>query len=239
MPATFSPHTRGCSPQSPWTKHRGRVFPAYAGMFLRPCVDQHWNNCFPRIRGDVPFPQMVYPDPKVFSPHTRGCSSVPLPWVVCSVVFPAYAGMFPSRWTFGLGASAFSPHTRGCSYVTVMVLLVRYVFPAYAGMFRGGADAWPKVDGFPRIRGDVPQTGENVNTRVEFSPHTRGCSVGVYDWGIAGFVFPAYAGMFLSLPGPVEMRLCFPRIRGDVPHADKRRQQRFRFSPHTRGCSGD
>ena len=30
---------------------------------------------------------------------------------------------------------------------------------------------------------------------------------------------------------------CFPRIRGDVPPGQKPKTKRFRFSPHTRGCS--
>ena len=71
---TFSPHTRGCS-FFQTTRHLAVVvFPAYAGMFLRPENDSHCNGSFPRIRGDVPQMADDFRDTPGFSPHTRGCS---------------------------------------------------------------------------------------------------------------------------------------------------------------------
>ena len=58
----------------PQAKKLVKVFPAYAGMFLRELVAVLGPDGFPRIRGDVPPP----PSP---SPRLRK-------------VFPAYAGMF-------------------------------------------------------------------------------------------------------------------------------------------------
>ena len=70
----FSPHTRGCS-GFPRCHLRGlRVFPAYAGMFLRLIRRYHCPDCFPRIRGDVPAALLGTPNRQKFSPHTRGCS---------------------------------------------------------------------------------------------------------------------------------------------------------------------
>ena len=51
-------------------------------------------------------------------------------------------------------------------------------------------------------------------------------------------VFPAYAGMFLTVFLPPVFHFCFPRIRGDVPAAGARPLESRLFSPHTRGCSG-
>ena len=92
----FSPHTRGCSADSVTGREFGVVFPAYAGMFLKPD-----NNP---------------PIPHWFSPHTRGCSvsADSDNWWVA--VFPAYAGMFRRGSNPCSFAGVFSPHTRGCSF---------------------------------------------------------------------------------------------------------------------------
>ena len=73
------------------------------------------------------------------------------------------------------------------------------VFPAYAGMFLNVFDLdWEPVR-FPRIRGDVPSSGYSMIVLNTFSPHTRGCSFGYRVRYPVGGVFPAYAGMFLSV----------------------------------------
>ena len=91
--------------------------------------------------------------------------------------------------------------------------------------------------GFPRIRGDVPFLFAHNETTMQFSPHTRGCSVKTYHAYRCGRVFPAYAGMFpitaiFSWSAPR-----FPRIRGDVPSYKMQEFFGKKFSPHTRGCS--
>ena len=50
----FSPHTRGCSGNSPGLGDLRVVFPAYAGMFRGGPSGQEDCHGFPRIRGDVP-----------------------------------------------------------------------------------------------------------------------------------------------------------------------------------------
>ena len=131
----FSPHTRGCSFLRSWGTRCGKVFPAYAGMFRVPPRYSSKENCFPRIRGDVPTKPRKSSTTKQFSPHTRGCSAAQNSSKPELAVFPAYAGMFRKRtkrtviclrfprirgdvpppehqypWRPG-----FSPHTRGCS----------------------------------------------------------------------------------------------------------------------------
>ena len=54
----FSPRTRGCSGRSGPFGRQKHVFPAYAGMFLGfqyECPDTFG---FPRVRGDVPVPDL-------------------------------------------------------------------------------------------------------------------------------------------------------------------------------------
>ena len=90
---------------------------------------------------------------------------------------------------------------------------------------------------FPRIRGDVPVGRVDTGLEFLFSPHTRGCSFGSKSTHQAGFVFPAYAGMFRLVTSKAKPIISFPRIRGDVP-TDKQIQFAWdMFSPHTRGCS--
>ena len=131
----------------------------------------------------------------------------------------------------------FSPHTRGCSSPKAAQLLRGYVFPAYAGMFPHQCTCPARGVCFPRIRGDVPHRGI-INFAVGvFSPHTRGCSSSLLKHYFSGAVFPAYAGMFLSLSAHVEQQRGFPRIRGDVPKHLTTNDNHGMFSPHTRGCS--
>ena len=73
--------------------------------------------------------------------------------------------------------------------------------------------------GFPRIRGDVPNSHRHNVIVTKFSPHTRGCSHLFDLFGGVHFVFPAYAGMFLINVRIFFLLVGFPRIRGDVPRS--------------------
>ena len=90
---------------------------------------------------------------------------------------------------------------------------------------------------FPRIRGDVPWALAPGQNSSWFSPHTRGCSWWLRCARPLGCVFPAYAGMFLSVRVMRRVSSGFPRIRGDVPLGLTHPRVGTPFSPHTRGCS--
>ena len=133
--ASFSPHTRGCSPRYLYVPTQQQVFPAYAGMFPNPADWSTPEDRFPRIRGDVPTEFALFHHSMWFSPHTRGCSFIGSLLNRVFDVFPAYAGMFrhrsqpqhapssfprirgdvPTSTVFSLERGLFSPHTRGCS----------------------------------------------------------------------------------------------------------------------------
>ena len=133
--AGFSPHARGCSVQVTKQLFWVYVFPACAGMFLRPYCEPWCTPGFPRMRGDVPWHLRWILGVPEFSPHARGCSVVIVYIGQTSIVFPACAGMFPpgqkgKSWLLsfprmrgdvpsggrlgGIGMG-FSPHARGCS----------------------------------------------------------------------------------------------------------------------------
>ena len=56
-------------------------------------------------------------------------------------------------------------------------------------------------------------------------------------WALCSVVFPACAGMFLSVIDPTLSPQCFPRVRGDVPSKKPGFSGKNRFSPRARGCS--
>ena len=92
------PHTRGCSWKPKTHKYNAKVFPAYAGMFPFSMANKAGRSRFPRIRGDVPHSNCASGVGDTFSPHTRGCSQQPYARSGGAQVFPAYAGMFRSKW---------------------------------------------------------------------------------------------------------------------------------------------
>ena len=97
---SFSPRMRGCSARDFRGNMTGSVFPAYAGMFPLNLSLNLKPPCFPRVCGDVPLVSLLPLALPRFSPRMRGCSDLRTLIVPCSLVFPAYAGMF--RLTYGM-----------------------------------------------------------------------------------------------------------------------------------------
>ena len=52
--------------------------------------------------------------------------------------------------------------------------MVHPVFPAHAGMSPYQTQRATREDGFPRTRGDEPESRTVIVTGAVFSPHTRG-----------------------------------------------------------------
>ena len=152
------------------------VFPACAGMFPTEEELDRKAKGFPRVRGDVPSPQMLPPASWWFSPRARGCSCKDQSSFAPRCVFPACAGMFPSRPPLAMFSAC-----------------------------------------FPRVRGDVPCGQFFSGSASVFSPRARGCSWVMRPEVVRGMVFPACAGMFPWSMKPIFCRVCFPRVRGDVP----------------------
>ena len=145
-------------------------------MFRRCSVVRRFVNRFPRTRGDVPaFPVAGIPD-WAFSPHTRGCSSYDGKGVTAYSCFPRTRGDVPYDDDPLMLNHLFSPHTRGCSEFGGLSDHEIGVFPAHAGMFLRGHGWKKRLNRFPRTRGDVPKKSSLIPPRLEFSPHTRGCS---------------------------------------------------------------
>ena len=212
----FSPHARGCSYYESMRKKNTPVFPACAGMFPSLTLTSIRLACFPRMRGDVPTFIFAVEGHLEFSPHARGCSAMASSAAMGARVFPACAGMFlsfslaprlamcfprmrgdvPKTEVSKAYMLLFSPHARGCSGVAGVSFPRRTVFPACAGMFLAKQNLYELVDGFPRMRGDVPKSHFLTFFLLGFSPHARGCSATQPAKRENDHVFPACAGMF-------------------------------------------
>ena len=132
-----------------------------------------------------------------------------------------------------------SPHTRGCFQSFLCVNRVKDVFPAYAGVFLLLYAFSCVSEGLPRIRGGVSSQSRIRQGDIKSSPHTRGCFPVQLSQCHLSVVFPAYAGVFLSIRGLNNLYLSLPRIRGGVSIAFGGIVGVLLSSPHTRGCFHD
>ena len=189
------PRTRGDGPSPHDVVHLIReVSPAHAGMDRAVLSTITARSCFPRTRGDGPGPAMTGHASASFPPHTRGWTCVwsSLRWL-CSVS-PAHAGMDrtpdscsidipgfprtrgdgPSMKTGNFQIPEFPPHTRGWTDLTSSFVGAALVSPAHAGMDPRIASRASTQPGFPRTRGDGPDSSYSTRCRCWFPPHTRG-----------------------------------------------------------------
>ena len=128
---------------------------------------------FPRVCGDVSTSEKQQASIPGFSPRMRGCFYRMRECFSQNLVFPAYAGMFPSS---GLGTGmhcrfprvcgdvsypvrqnfryqTFSPRMRGCFPYPAACTAHHKVFPAYAGMFPVVTGRLSKTYSFPAYAG--------------------------------------------------------------------------------------
>ena len=165
-------------------------------MFLDSLEEERQKESFPRVRGDVPWPQPTPAWWPTFSPRARGCSVALGAQQFKWQVFPACAGMFrrPARqcilkrgfprvrgdvpWGAAMQSAqeGFSPRARGCSGASATSSGCGAVFPACAGMFLVRTWDTGEYWSFPRVRGDVPPPSFAPAVSPAFSPRARGCS---------------------------------------------------------------
>ena len=170
---------------------------------------------FPRAHGDAPrtLPERVHL--RKFSPCTRGCT---LPFTASFAlvsVFPVHTGMHPSSAASRSSALCFprahgdaprivqamrtlvkfSPCTRGCTQETSSQNKTVRVFPVHTGMHLS-QDVPAKIhERFPRAHGDAPYKPAGDPYILWFSPCTRGCTSGKFDYPHFIVVFPVHTGM--------------------------------------------
>ena len=137
-------------------------------------------------------------------------------------VFPAHAGVFPTRtpppWTAArlpracggvslnvtVGRRLFksSPRMRGCFLPSRMADSSQGVFPAHAGVFPSSSVSAPAGRRLPRACGGVSEIPVNLWQKRTSSPRMRGCFYAANVAGSKRNVFPAHAGVFPPSPSP-------------------------------------
>ena len=230
-------------------------FPAHAGMDPSRRRSARGSPWLPRTRGDGPVRRRSRGARVEASPHTRGWTGAPRRPTDPRRGFPAHAGMDPaptrrSRTPSGLprtrgdGPSLqaacddsvrASPHTRGWTRAVWPHVEPAPGFPAHAGMDPSCTSRRSRCAWLPRTRGDGPPGGVAGGAALGASPHTRGWTREKRDrkWERDGF--PAHAGMDPHQPRARPSRVGLPRTRGDGPRKGRRRCDRPKASPHTRG----
>ena len=154
-----SPRTRGYFLRRVCDALRGRLFPAHAGVFPSMRRSAPGSSTLPRARGGISGSWSLYRRTWCSSPRTRGYFRDPPPVQPGSQLFPAHAGVFPTRGAHraeslplprargGISyldlcvkqAADPSPRTRGYFHGLAASALPGHLFPAYAGVLRTGA----------------------------------------------------------------------------------------------------
>ena len=200
-----SPRKRGCFRNRGSRRKVGSVFPAQAGVFPPRSASRWKRRSLPRASGGVSGRAWRATRVSMSSPRKRGCFSWRTRPPVPRRVFPAQAGVFPSRRlspekdpglpraSGGVSHPVRTPHLdhpssprkRGCFWCTGDDSGEVMVFPAQAGVFP--VSDCPKMlfDCLPRASGGVSPTQVYFNSANESSPRKRGC-----------FCFPRFHEVF-------------------------------------------
>jgi len=97
----FTPHARGSTPKKYQYPPTNVVYPACAGIDLGAAPSDAAIPSLPRMRGDRPPTVLTSVCQHPFTPHARGSTSPEVfPWM-SSLVYPACAGIDPSRHQVG------------------------------------------------------------------------------------------------------------------------------------------
>ena len=192
------------------------VFPAHAGVFPRDSEVPKANTRLPRACGGVSPLEERRLKKTQSSPRMRGCFRV-LDLPRCrTAVFPAHAGVFPSRKS---GRRIRSRLPRAC----------------------GGVSEWEKHcrlvrESSPRMRGCFQFPHRPSARDLRSSPRMRGCFPRVMGAKIARKVFPAHAGVFLLKFLSCLCVLSLPRACGGVSANAVASSSVTMSSPRMRGC---
>ena len=210
---------------------------------------------FPRRRGDGPSPAHHGAAGRAFPPQARGWTMDSVAVVRATPVSPAGAGMDPTGGGGRLRGNCF-PRRRGDGPRSAPTASCSLRFPPQArgwtvgrggGRGEGGVSpAGAGMDlrpgrrplgpgGFPRRRGDGPDTSRATDRPRRFPPQARGWTARIRAVHAAGQVSPAGAGMDPAPPRPRGWPSGFPRRRGDGPYCRECLDDLYQFPPQARG----
>ena len=129
------------------------------------------------------------------SPRTRGGQPCAAPSLACH--------------------SRFTPHARGATQCFNDAWFIAIILPACAGVNPSASNQGHCGRNFPRMRGGQPWA-QSIQSRVLFSPHTRGSTPHPQSFRRGYRIHPACAGVTLSREWLYEP-VYSPRMRGGQP----------------------
>jgi len=189
------------------------------------------------MRGDPPFVDGIAPVYRKSTPHARGSTGATEKKKGVITVYPACAGIHlllqdqrnypkrlprmrgdpPTRSSNRSNQRQSTPHARGSTRCVLGPPGLGCVYPACAGIHRYSRPSRGRLCGLPRMRGDPPSDLRVAAWAESSTPHARGSTPLKVGRRWRNCVYPACAGIHLSM-----MSLCFlagslPRMRGDPP----------------------
>ncbi len=187
----------------------------------------------------------------------RGCTDAYMLKEAVEWLFPAHAGMHPSRSSPAAAQSPVpracgdappsdqmrayssdcSPRMRGCTAADFPFLPRALLFPAHAGMHRRRRRPRAHRKPVPRACGDAPAGDVVTFAGDTCSPRMRGCTAVVERSCAAVALFPAHAGMHRPPRCTAAAHGAVPRACGDAPTPRGRQIAPRICSPRMRGCT--
>ncbi len=131
----------------------------------------------------------------------------------------------------------FTPHARGSTEDGSLSRDGMEVYPACAGIDPGGGLVATNRESLPRMRGDRPYKRIRKDVARRFTPHARGSTLRAATARRKSAVYPACAGIDLSLRKAICAMSGLPRMRGDRPIRVLQLGELKRFTPHARGST--
>ena len=234
-----SPPRRGCFEGFRRCQACGPVFPASAGVFLSKRLSPHAPMSLPRLGGGVPRTRTWIDMEDKSSPPRRGCFRHIIRRRLFNLVFPASAGVFLGLY-LGFSLPVSLPRLGGgVSSSSKGRYRVFQSSPPRRGCFSPSADGTNLRPSLPRLGGGVSLSAAFLFSRILSSPPRRGC------FSPRGFslmwirVFPAPAGVFLTVSLSASDTYGLPRLGGGVSGDFPSDPSRSRSSPPRRGCFQD
>ena len=248
------PRSRGWTLVAIVRAHGYQASPALAGMDPLRCHSRRKRKRFPRARGDGPLPGRLRDHVPGLPPRSRGWTPSATSPSLRGDASPALAGMDPDgerrhRWCLGFprargdGPTAQSatpvtdelpPRSRGWTRSRTRSERPSAASPALAGMDPPPPHGWTCAHGFPRARGDGPDTPCSSSTGTWLPPRSRGWTRSLAPARWARHASPALAGMDPHPDRPPRRRNRFPRARGDGPVAVETRCSLALLPPRSR-----
>ena len=212
------PRARGSTVLQGHSCRPAGVSPACAGIYLQPSPSPNPQHRLPRVRGDLPAIQALSRQYTASPPRARGSTCRARSSQAPSSVSPACAGIYLLLGMSPGEVLESPPRARGSTLDRLHGWVVVLVSPACAGIYLGYQQHIPRLDGLPRVRGDLPFGLRHPVLEAMSPPRARGSTYMTNSVRPKRFVSPACAGIYPAARCWTGAAMRLPRVRGDLPY---------------------